>query len=84
MLSFELQGGVTAADRFFKRIQLPLVAPSLGGVETLVTRPALTSHAGLSPDERRRIGIADGLIRMSVGLEAADDLIAALASALST
>jgi cystathionine beta-lyase/cystathionine gamma-synthase len=84
MLSFELEGGVTAADRFFKRIQLPLVAPSLGGVETLVTRPALTSHVGLSPDERRRIGIADGLIRMSVGLEAADDLIADLASALST
>ncbi len=82
MLSFELQGGAEAADRFMQRARLPIVAPSLGGVETLITRPATTSHAGLEPDERRRIGISDGLIRLSVGLEATEDLIEDFAQAL--
>jgi cystathionine beta-lyase/cystathionine gamma-synthase len=55
--------------------RLPAVAPSLGGVETLVTRPSLTSHSGLSPEDRRRLGISDELIRLSVGIEATQDLI---------
>jgi cystathionine beta-lyase/cystathionine gamma-synthase len=76
MMSFELKGGLDAAQRFMKRVTIPIIAPSLGGVETLVTRPATTSHAGLSPEERRKAGISDGLIRVSVGIEAKEDLIA--------
>lgn len=76
MISFELHGGAEAADRFMQRTTLPIIAPSLGGVETLITRPAVTSHRGLSPQERQRLGISDGLIRVSVGLEATEELIA--------
>lgn len=83
MLSVELEGGVQAAERFVSRLRLAVDAPSLGGPETLVTRPALTSHAGLDPEVRRGLGIGDGLVRMSVGLEAADDLIADVQQALS-
>jgi cystathionine beta-lyase/cystathionine gamma-synthase len=75
MLSFELVGGVQAADRFISRITLPTLAPSLGGVESLITRPATTSHSGLTPEERLAVGISDGLIRLSVGIESTDDLI---------
>ena len=82
MLSFEVKGGVAAAERFMARTTLPVVAPSLGGIETLLTRPATTSHSGLSAAERERIGIGDGLIRVSVGIEHTDDLIADFAQAL--
>jgi cystathionine beta-lyase/cystathionine gamma-synthase len=75
MLSFEVKGGVEAAERFMKRTTLPVIAPSLGGIETLLTRPSTTSHSGLSPEERRSLGISDSLIRMSVGIEATEDLI---------
>lgn len=75
MMSFELHGGVEVAESFMRTARLPVVAPSLGGVETLVTRPSLTSHSGLSPEDRRRLGISDGLIRLSVGIEATNDLI---------
>ena len=75
MLSFDLVGGVEAADRFFERVVLPVVAPSLGGIETLLTRPATTSHSGLSPAERERMGISDGLVRVSVGIENTSNLI---------
>jgi cystathionine beta-lyase/cystathionine gamma-synthase len=75
MVSFELQGGVDVAEKFISRVTLPISAPSLGGVESLITRPATTSHSGMTAEERRRAGIADHLIRLSVGLEAADDLI---------
>ena len=82
MLSFELHGGVAAAERFMSRVQLPIVAPSLGGVETLVTRPATTSHSGLTAAERQRAGISDELIRVSVGIEHSQDLIADFEQAL--
>lgn len=75
MVSFELEGGAEAADAMFARLVLPAVAPSLGGVETLVTRPSTTSHAGLSPTERAGAGITDGLVRVSVGIEDAEDLV---------
>jgi cystathionine beta-lyase/cystathionine gamma-synthase len=75
MLSFELEGGVASADRFMDRTTIPKVAPSLGGLETLVTRPATTSHAGLTQEERLNQGISDHLIRVSVGIEATADLI---------
>lgn len=82
MLSFELRGGVDAAERFMKRTELAIEAPSLGGVETLVTRPSTTSHAGLSPEERKKVGIAEGLVRVSVGIEATEDLIEDFGAAL--
>jgi cystathionine beta-lyase/cystathionine gamma-synthase len=83
LLSFELRGGVPAADRFFKSVTLPVEAPSLGGPETLITRPALTSHAGLPAEERRAQGISDALVRLSVGLEATEDLVEDLGRGLS-
>ncbi len=82
MLAFEPRGGREAAERMFSKLTLPIVAPSLGGVETLVTRPATTSHAGLTPEEREAIGISDGLVRVSVGIEAVDELIEDFAGAL--
>ena len=82
MLSFELRGGVTAAERLMARVTLPLIAPSLGGVTSLLTMPARTSHRLLQPEERRRIGVTDELVRMSVGIEATEDLIDDLGEAL--
>jgi cystathionine beta-lyase/cystathionine gamma-synthase len=82
MLSFEISGGAAAADRFMARTTLPIIAPSLGGPETLLTRPSLTSHAGMDPERRRQAGITDGLIRMSVGLEATDEIVDDLLHAL--
>lgn len=75
MLSFEMAGGLEAAENFIHRMSIPISAPSLGGIETLVTRPAATSHAGMSREDRVAAGISDGLIRLSVGLETTDDLI---------
>ena len=75
VLSFELAGGVEAAESFIANATIPISAPSLGGIETLVTRPATTSHAGMSPEDRAAAGIGDGLVRLSVGLETTDDLI---------
>lgn len=75
MLSFELKGGLESADRVFAALTIPIVAPSLGGVETLVIRPATSSHVGMGPDERKKLGIAEGLVRVSVGIEATSDLI---------
>jgi cystathionine beta-lyase/cystathionine gamma-synthase len=83
MLSFEPRGGVGAAERFLQNTELATVAPSLGGIETLVTRPATTSHAGMSPEDRQRLGISDSLIRVSIGLEATEDLIADFDRALN-
>jgi len=75
MLSFELAGGVEAAEQFIRRTTIPFVAPSLGGVETLITRPATTSHSGMSAEDRQKLGISDSLIRLSVGIEATEDII---------
>jgi len=75
MLSFELAGGASAATRLESALRIPIVAPSLGGVESLVTRPAATSHAGLTAEERREVGVSDGLVRVSVGIEGTGDLV---------
>jgi cystathionine beta-lyase/cystathionine gamma-synthase len=75
MLSFELKGGAAAAQRFIESTTLPIIAPSLGGVETLLTLPVKTSHSGMSQEDRKALGITDGLIRMSVGIEATEDII---------
>jgi len=82
MLSFEIDGDVDQADQFINHLQYAIKAPSLGGVETLVTRPVTTSHALMDKAEREVAGISDTLIRYSVGIEAADDLIADLQQAL--
>ncbi|MBL9021194.1 MAG: aminotransferase class I/II-fold pyridoxal phosphate-dependent enzyme [Myxococcales bacterium] len=82
MLSFEPRGGLEAASRFLGRLVLGVDAPSLGGPETLVTLPSRTSHKGLDPVVRRSLGIADELVRVSVGLETAEDLVADFAQAL--
>jgi len=83
MLSFELKdaGG---RDAFLRRLQIIRPAVSLGGVETIICAPAETSHAKIPAEERRRIGVSDSLLRLSVGIEHADDLIADLTQALST
>jgi cystathionine beta-lyase/cystathionine gamma-synthase len=83
MLSFELKGGAEAAQRFIENTTLPIRAPSLGGVETLLTLPVKTSHSGMSPEDRKALGITDGLIRMSVGIEATEDIIEDLEHALA-
>ena len=83
MMSFQLQGGVDEAEKFMKRLKLPVIAPSLGSVETLITRPARTSHSGLVLEDRRRLGISDELIRFSVGIEAVSDLKTDLEQALA-
>lgn len=84
VLSFELEGGTAAADALIERLELAVHGPSLGGVETLITRPATTSHAGMSEEERRRAGIPEGLVRLSVGIEDPRDLIDDLAAALDS
>ncbi|MEV4645237.1 PLP-dependent transferase [Saccharopolyspora sp. NPDC049357] len=75
MLSIRPAGGVAAAQKLIDALRLPFDAPSLGGVESLITRPAATSHAGMSPQDRLALGVTDDLIRISVGVEAPEDLI---------
>jgi cystathionine beta-lyase/cystathionine gamma-synthase len=75
MMSFEVKGGIEAAEKFMRLTRIPTIAPSLGGVETLLTRPAATSHSGMSKSDREQIGVTDSLIRMSVGIEATEELI---------
>lgn len=81
MLSFELRDPGRAGE-MMKRFQVATPALSLGGVETLVCVPSLTSHKGLTPEERQRAGIGDGLLRVSVGVEDIEDLLADFAQAL--
>jgi len=82
MVSIVLEGGGAAADHFIGKLELVTAAPSLGGVETLVSQPRYTSHAGLTAAERDAWGIPDGFVRISVGIEAIDDLITDFAQAL--
>jgi cystathionine beta-lyase/cystathionine gamma-synthase len=82
MMAVELAGGGAAAERFIRKLRLVTHAPSLGGVDTLVSEPRFTSHARMTPTERAAIGIPDGFVRVSVGIEDADDLIADFAQAL--
>ncbi len=78
----DLAGGYDAGVRLVERVQLATPAVSLGGPETLITHPASMSAATLRPDEREAMGIPDGLLRISVGLEHADDVVADLLAAL--
>ena len=85
MLSFVLRGEGRAtlrrAERFLKALRIFTCAESLGGVESLAEHPAIMTHASIPPDRRRALGIGDGLIRLSVGIEHVDDLLADLEQA---
>ncbi len=83
MLAFEVRGGRAGADRVLGRLSLIRFAPSLGGVATTTSYPASTSHRPLAPDARRALGIGDGLIRLSVGIEGVEDLWRDLEPALT-
>jgi cystathionine gamma-lyase len=82
MLWFEVQGGVKAGKKLMDSVKLCTLAENLGSVETLITHPVTMTHADVEPAERKRVGITDGLVRLSVGIEDVDDLIADLRQAL--
>jgi len=82
MLALELSGGGRAADRFVRKLRIIRHAPSLGGVDSLVSEPRYTSHTHLTSEERARMGVPDGFLRLSIGLEDAADLIADIEHAL--
>jgi cystathionine gamma-lyase/cystathionine beta-lyase/cystathionine gamma-lyase/homocysteine desulfhydrase len=82
MLSFEL-GSIDAARSLLNHVKLCSLAESLGGVETLISHPATMTHASVPAEMRKQIGITDGLVRLSVGIEDVEDLIADLDFALS-
>ena len=83
MLSFDLEGGEAAVFRLVERLKLYAFAESLGGVESLIEHPASMSHAAMTPQAQAQAGIGPGLVRVSVGIEDADDLIADLAAGLA-
>ena len=83
MVSFEIKGGDKAGLEFMRNLKIIREATSLGGVESLVSMPFNTSHAGLSKEERNRMGISEGLVRLSCGIEDAEDLIEDIDQALS-
>ena len=82
MLWFEVKGGLAAGKKLMDNINVWSLAENLGSVESLITHPVTMTHADVEPEERARVGIIDGLVRASVGLEDTDDLIDALAAAL--
>ncbi len=82
MVSFEVKGGIEASRRVAERVRLFALAESLGGVESLLDHPAIMTHASIPAEERRKAGLADGLLRLSVGVEDVDDLVADLSQAL--
>jgi len=83
MVSFLVRGDLAATSRFVDHCCIPITAPSMGGVETLIEQPALMSFYELTPEQRRAVGIAENLVRLSVGLEDLDDLRADLEQALT-
>jgi cystathionine gamma-lyase len=83
MVSFEVRGGIEASRKVAERVRLFALAESLGGVESLLDHPAIMTHASIPAAERHAAGLADGLLRLSVGVEDADDLVADLRQALS-
>jgi cystathionine gamma-synthase len=82
MISFVVRGGLDAASGFVDAMKLARIGPSFGGVETLVEQPAIMSYYGMTSDQRSAVGIADGLVRLSVGVEDAEDLVADIDQAL--
>jgi methionine-gamma-lyase len=83
MIAFQVKGGYESATRFLDRVQLCSLAVSLGNLDTLIEHPASMTHRTVPPEVRAQTGITDDLIRLSVGLEAAEDIVADLEQALS-
>jgi cystathionine gamma-synthase len=84
VVSFEIDGDMKTTSTFIDRLHIPYIAPSLGGVETLIEQPALMSYFEMTSEDRAAIGIADQLVRLSLGVEDADDLVADLEQALTS
>ncbi len=84
VLAFEMKDGYEVARRLMDNIRIFTLAVSLGAVDSLIQHPASMTHSGIDPETRKKIGITDGLVRISVGLEDAEDLIAALEAGLAT
>jgi cystathionine gamma-synthase len=83
VVSFEVKGDLAATSRFIDRLEIPYIAPSLGGVDSLVEQPALMSYFEKTTEERLALGIKDNLVRLAIGIEDARDLVADLAQALA-
>jgi cystathionine gamma-lyase len=83
IVTFFLKGGLAESRRFLERLEIFTLAESLGGVESLVDHPAIMTHASVPPEARARLGISDTLVRLSVGIEEAADLVADLEAALA-
>jgi methionine-gamma-lyase len=83
MLAFDLEGGREAVQQMMSRLEMVRFAASLGGIETTISYPEITSHRALTPEERAKLGVGPGTIRVSVGIEAAEDIVADFAQALS-
>ena len=84
LVSFEINGGKEGAFRFLNALKLIKITNNLGDAKSLITHPATTTHQRLTPAQRAELGIGDGLVRLSAGLEHADDLIEDLLGALET
>ena len=82
MIGAVVRGSLAEVTRFLERCQIFALAESLGGVESLIEHPAIMTHASVPPEVRRELGIDDGLVRLSVGIEDVSDLVADLAQAL--
>jgi cystathionine beta-lyase/cystathionine gamma-synthase len=82
MMAIELAGGAAAAEKFLRKLKVFRHAPSLGGVDSVVSEPRFTSHTHLTPEERADAGIPDGFLRLSIGIESAKDLIGDIEQAL--
>ena len=83
MISVVLKGGLESATKFLERTELFSLAESLGGVESLIEHPAIMTHASIPPEIREEIGISDGLVRLSVGIESIDDLMLDIENSLN-
>ena len=84
LISFELKGGIEAGRKVLSEVRIPALAVSLGGVESLIQHPASMTHAAMKPADREAAGITDGLVRLAVGCEGRDDLVADLRKALDS
>jgi len=82
IISIEVKGGLRKARRMLERCKLFALAESLGGVESLIEHPAIMTHASVPPANRKKLGISDGLVRLSVGTEDVADLVSELEAAL--
>jgi cystathionine gamma-lyase len=83
MISVVLKGGLAAATQLLERVEIFTLAESLGGIESLIEHPAIMTHASIPAEQRAKLGIADGLVRLSCGIEDPQDLLADLSSGLS-